>query len=66
MAIMFFGFALLLPSRLSIVMLIGVLIGIRQQAKTEETYLLRAYGDEYRAYARRVGRFSPCIGRLRD
>jgi protein-S-isoprenylcysteine O-methyltransferase Ste14 len=31
----------------------------------EEAYLARVYGDAYRAYARRVGRFLPGIGLLR-
>ena len=58
------GLTLLLPTRLSVAMLIGAFIGIRQQALAEERYLLRAYGDAYRAYARRVGRFLPRMGRL--
>jgi protein-S-isoprenylcysteine O-methyltransferase Ste14 len=33
----------------------------------EEPYLLGVHGDAYRAYAARVGRFSPGLGhRLRD
>ncbi|HEY2993246.1 MAG TPA: isoprenylcysteine carboxylmethyltransferase family protein [Methylomirabilota bacterium] len=59
------GYALLLPTRLSLIMLVGAFIGIRQQVLTEEAHLTRAYGDAYRAYARRVGRFVPGIGRLR-
>ena len=30
----------------------------------EEPYLRRAHGEAYRAYAARVGRFLPRIGRL--
>lgn len=59
------GYTLLLPTWLSLVMLAGAFVGIRQQAIEEEAYLLRTYGDEYRAYARRVGRFLPGVGRLR-
>lgn len=59
------GYALLLPTRLSLVLLAGAFIGFRQQAVTEEAYLLQTYGDAYRGYARRVGRFLPGIGRLR-
>ena len=59
------GYTLLLPTRLSPALLVGAFIGIRQQVLTEEAYLSRAYGDAYRAYARRVGRFLPGIGRLR-
>lgn len=62
----FVGFTLLLPNWLSAVLLFGAVIGIRKQVSEEEAYLLRTYGDEYRAYARRVGRFFPWIGRLRE
>jgi protein-S-isoprenylcysteine O-methyltransferase Ste14 len=63
--IMLTGYTLLLPTRLSLVLLVGAFIGIRQQVLTEESYLSRTYGDVYRTYARRVGRFVPGIGRLR-
>jgi protein-S-isoprenylcysteine O-methyltransferase Ste14 len=63
--IMVAGYALLLPTRLSLLLLVGAFIGIRQQALAEEAYLLRTHGDAYRAYARRVGRFLPGVGKLR-
>jgi protein-S-isoprenylcysteine O-methyltransferase Ste14 len=59
------GYTLLLSTRLSLALLVGAFIGIRQQVLTEEAYLSRTYGDAYRAYARHVGRFVPGIGRLR-
>jgi len=59
------GYVLLLPTRLSLVLLVGAFIGIRQQVLTEEAYLSRMYGDAYRSYAHRVGRFVPGVGRLR-
>ena len=62
--VMLGGYTLLLPTRLSLVLLLGAFIGIRQQVLAEEAYLVRAYGEGYRAYARQVGRFVPGIGRL--
>jgi protein-S-isoprenylcysteine O-methyltransferase Ste14 len=59
------GYTVLVPTRLSLALLLGAFLGIRQQILTEEAYLLRTYGDGYRAYARRIGRFLPGIGRLR-
>ena len=58
------GYVLLIPTPLSLVLLIGAFIGTRRQILEEEEYLTRTYGDAYRAYARRVGRFLPGIGRL--
>jgi protein-S-isoprenylcysteine O-methyltransferase Ste14 len=58
------GYALLLPTRLSLALLLGGYVGIRQQVSAEEAYLLRTYGDAFRDYAGRVGRFLPGIGRI--
>jgi protein-S-isoprenylcysteine O-methyltransferase Ste14 len=58
------GYTLLLPTLLSALILAGACVAIRQQIAEEESYLLRAYGDAYRAYARRVGRLLPGIGKL--
>jgi protein-S-isoprenylcysteine O-methyltransferase Ste14 len=59
------GYGLLIPTRLSLAMLVGAFIGIRRQVFAEEAYLIRTYGDAFRAYASRVGRFLPGVGRLR-
>jgi protein-S-isoprenylcysteine O-methyltransferase Ste14 len=59
------GYMLLLPTRLSLVLLLGTFIGVRQQVAAEEAYLLHAYGDSYREYVRRVGRFLPGLGKIR-
>lgn len=59
------GYTLLVPTRLSLGLLLGAFVGMRQQILTEEAYLLRTYEAGYRDYARRVGRFLPGIGRLR-
>ncbi len=58
------GYTLLLPTRLSLALLLGAYVGMRQQISAEEAYLLRAYGEAFRDYARRVGRFLPRIGRI--
>lgn len=59
------GYSVLIPTPLSLALLVGAFIGTRRQIVAEEAYLIRTYGDAYRAYARRVGRFLPGIGRLR-
>ena len=59
------GFTLMVPTRISLVMLAGAAIAIRRQVVMEERYLTRNHGDAYRRYARDVGRFLPWLGRLR-
>src|SRR5438128_6320336 len=62
----FAGFALLLPTWPLLVILAGGAIGWRRWVvRVEESHLLATYGDAYRAYAARVGRFLPWVGRLR-
>lgn len=58
------GMLLLLPTLISACASLGVWFCIRTQTLHEEQYLLRTYGDEYRHYAARVGRFLPGLGRL--
>ncbi len=59
------GYAVLVPTPLSIALLVGTYIGVRLQIAAEERYLARAYGAEYLSYARRVGRLLPGIGKFR-
>jgi protein-S-isoprenylcysteine O-methyltransferase Ste14 len=59
------GYALLIPTALSLALLIGTYVGVRGQIAAEEAYLEHAYGEAYRDYAGRVGRFVPGIGRRR-
>src|SRR3954453_18518774 len=59
------GFALLVPTWLAFAAVVVIPAGLELQVRAvEEPYLLRTHGDEYRAYASRVGRFVPGIGRL--
>jgi protein-S-isoprenylcysteine O-methyltransferase Ste14 len=60
------GFALIVPTWLSFAAVVVIAVGLELQVRfVEEPYLLRAHGDAYRAYASRVGRFVPGVGRLR-
>ena len=58
------GMALALPTLLSVVNLLCVLAGVRYQVRQEEAYLLRTYGQGFRSYASRVGRFVPGLGKM--
>lgn len=59
------GVFLMVPNMLSAVAVILIVPGLEIQVRrVEEPYLLRTHGDSYRAYARRVGRFIPRVGRL--
>jgi protein-S-isoprenylcysteine O-methyltransferase Ste14 len=59
------GFCALLPTWPSVVALPLAWAAVRAQVAEEEAWLLASYGTEYTAYARRVGRFVPGIGRIR-
>jgi protein-S-isoprenylcysteine O-methyltransferase Ste14 len=58
------GYTALLPTPLSLALLAAAYAGVRAQTAAEEAYLVRTYGDAYRAYARRTGRLLPGIGKL--
>jgi protein-S-isoprenylcysteine O-methyltransferase Ste14 len=60
----FTGYALMMPTPLSLALLLGAYVGFRTQAGTEEAYMVQTHGEPYRAYARRVGRFLPGVGKL--
>jgi protein-S-isoprenylcysteine O-methyltransferase Ste14 len=60
------GFALMVPTWLSLAAVVVIAIALELQVRVvEEPYLVRTHGNEYRAYALRVGRFVPGVGRLR-
>jgi protein-S-isoprenylcysteine O-methyltransferase Ste14 len=59
------GLTLIVPSWVAIAGLVGLLVALEVQVRVvEEPYLLRTHGETYAAYARRVGRFVPGVGRL--
>jgi protein-S-isoprenylcysteine O-methyltransferase Ste14 len=59
------GFALLVPTCLSIATVFVIAAGLELQVRAvEEPFLMRAHGDAYRAYGARVGRFLPGVGRF--
>jgi protein-S-isoprenylcysteine O-methyltransferase Ste14 len=59
MFLAFAGLVLLLPSWPTLLSLAVAVVAVRSQVREEEAYLLRVYGDEYRRYSHRVGRFLP-------
>jgi protein-S-isoprenylcysteine O-methyltransferase Ste14 len=58
------GFVLLLPGWPALLTFVATLIGIRIAVVGEEAHLAATYGDAYRAYSSRVGRFVPGLGKL--
>jgi protein-S-isoprenylcysteine O-methyltransferase Ste14 len=60
------GLMMTIPNVLSVAGLVLLVVALEVQVRyVEEPYLLNAQADNYRAYARRVGRFAPGLGRLR-
>jgi protein-S-isoprenylcysteine O-methyltransferase Ste14 len=58
------GMAVALPTATSLAALLCVVAGVRYQVSQEEGYLLRTYGEGFRTYASRVGRFLPGLGKM--
>jgi protein-S-isoprenylcysteine O-methyltransferase Ste14 len=59
------GLVLMVPSVVAIAGFVALVAALELQVRTvEEPYLLRVHGDDFTAYAARVGRFVPGIGRL--
>jgi protein-S-isoprenylcysteine O-methyltransferase Ste14 len=59
------GFALLVPTWLSVAAVAVIVVGLELQVRcVEEPFLRRTHGDAYRSYAARVGRFVPGVGRF--
>jgi protein-S-isoprenylcysteine O-methyltransferase Ste14 len=60
------GLTLMVPNAVALAGLAALVAAAQLQVRAvEEPYLLRHHGDPYRAYAARVGRFVPGVGRLR-
>ena len=55
------GYALLLPTGLSLALLVGTYIGMRRQVAVEETYLLSTYGEAYRILCTACRTFCTCL-----
>ena len=62
----FAGIALLAPNIVTVAGTTILLIALELQTRLiEEPYLQEVHGERYTAYANRVGRFLPLVGRLR-
>jgi protein-S-isoprenylcysteine O-methyltransferase Ste14 len=63
----FTGIALLSPNAVTLAGAILLTVALELHVRLiEEPYLLRTHSEQYAAYAARVGRFLPGIGRLRQ
>lgn len=62
--VMLTGFLVLVPTWLSLGVLLGTIAAVRNQVRQEEQYLRGMYGTDFITYARRVGRFLPGLGTL--
>jgi protein-S-isoprenylcysteine O-methyltransferase Ste14 len=62
------GLVLMVPSVVAIIGVVALAVALELQVRVvvEEPYLLRAHGRPYADYAARVGRFVPCVGRLKE
>ncbi len=59
------GLALVVPSVVALASVVAFTVSIELEARLiEEPHLLKVHGESYAAYARRVGRFFPGVGRL--
>ena len=60
------GLALMVPSWVAFAGVLALFVALELQVRiVEEPYLRRTHGEPYLAYAERVGRFVPGVGRLR-
>lgn len=60
------GITLMTPNLISLAATLVLVVSVQLQVRAaEEPYLIRLHGAAYTAYATRVGRFLPGLGRLR-
>jgi protein-S-isoprenylcysteine O-methyltransferase Ste14 len=60
------GLTLLVPNVVALAAFLALLAALELQVRlVEEPYLMRAHGERYLAYASRVGRFVPGVGKLK-
>jgi protein-S-isoprenylcysteine O-methyltransferase Ste14 len=65
MVIAWLGLALIVPTWLSLASIPLAIVAFEVQVRlVEEPHLLRVHGEPYRAWASRVGRFVPRLGRM--
>ena len=61
------GVLIMTPNAISAAALMALIAGMELQVRAvEEPYLLKAHGPDFLAYAARVGRFVPFVGRMRN
>jgi protein-S-isoprenylcysteine O-methyltransferase Ste14 len=66
MLTIFLGLVLVVSNLLACFAIIAMVAGIEIQVRAvEEPHLMRVYGEQYLAYAGRVGRFVPGLGRMK-
>jgi len=59
------GLTMMVPNALAVVGLLALVVALQLQVRgVEEPYLRATHGADYAAYASRVGRFVPQVGRL--
>jgi protein-S-isoprenylcysteine O-methyltransferase Ste14 len=66
MVIAWIGLALLVPTWVSLASIAVAIVAFEVQVRlVEEPHMIRTHGEPYLAWARRVGRFIPGLGRIR-
>jgi protein-S-isoprenylcysteine O-methyltransferase Ste14 len=58
------GFGLMLRSWFLLAAVLGIMLWLPVRARREEEYLIASFGDRYRSYMTRTGRFFPRLGKV--